>query len=95
MRATWCVAKFHVKWLLIPSQWAGLLQYLDVPSLSLRNLLLPDILENNDLARDYFGWKRGVQPDFSDTDLRHVSCLAPTDRLHLLTPYRWVATATL
>ncbi|CAD6574764.1 MAG: CAP64 protein product - [Tremellales sp. Tagirdzhanova-0007] len=52
----------------------GVSQLYDIPTISMRNLILHDILNNSTMARDWFTKKSDVESDdFSDIDVRHIS----------------------
>lgn len=79
MEAIWSVSfmpkRFHTYWTDWPQQ-ASAGAFLDVPTISLRSLVLPDVLADNSLVREYFAYApdRNKPADYSDVDQRHVSC---------------------
>lgn len=78
--ATWSVLSFLVDWIMcsLRTQQTSSAEWLDVPTISMRSVVLPEILANNELVREYFFYvpDRNKPADYSDVDQRHVRLLA-------------------
>ena len=66
-----------------PPQHLGVVQYYDLPNISIKNLILPSILEDDKLLRKWFHRKWVEKPGQKDkqpqSDLRHVSLSVPSE----------------